>query len=136
MNTILRGAAAVIAGVVIGGIVNMGIIILGSQLIPPPAGADMTSMESIKASMHLFRPQHFVTPFLAHALGTLIGALLAALIAASHRLKFALGIGVFFMLGGLVNVFLLPAPVWFAAADLILAYLPMGWLGWKLSRKE
>jgi hypothetical protein len=26
-------------------------------------------------------------------------------------------------------VFLLPAPVWFCAVDLLLAYLPMAWLG-------
>ncbi len=40
----------------------------------------------------------------------------------------------FFLLGGITNVFLLPAPVWFAALDLIGAYIPMGWLGGKLAK--
>lgn len=136
MNPIIRGILAVIAGLIVGGFVNMGIILLGSQIIPPPDGVDMTNMESIKASMHLFKTQHFVTPFLAHAIGTLVGALIASLIAAAHHMKLALIVGGIFMLGGLVNIFLLPAPAWFVVVDLFGAYLPMGWLGWKLSSRE
>ncbi|MCB1022875.1 MAG: hypothetical protein KDB79_00695 [Acidobacteria bacterium] len=135
MNTILRGILAVIAGVLVGGFVNMGILSLGNQVIALPAGADMTSVESMKQTMHLFGPRHYVTPFLAHALGVFVGALLASLIAASHNFKFAIAIAGFFLLGGITAAFLLPAPAWFIAVDLILAYIPMGWLGWKLSRK-
>ena len=42
---------------------------------------------------------------LAHALGTFAGAFLAALIAANHKMKFAPGIGVFFLMGGIANTF-------------------------------
>ena len=45
--------------------------------------------------MHLFEPKHFLFPFLAHALGTFAGAWLAAFIAASYKMRFALGIGIF-----------------------------------------
>jgi hypothetical protein len=86
-------------------------------------------MESLKSSMHLFEAKHFIFPFLAHALGTLAGAFLSALIAASHKMKFALAIGVFFLIGGIVNVFMLPSPVWFTILDLAVAYIPMAWLG-------
>jgi hypothetical protein len=34
-----------------------------------------------------------------------------------------------FLLGGIANVAMLPAPLWFSALDLLLAYLPMAWLG-------
>jgi hypothetical protein len=41
-------------------------------------------------------------------------------------------VGGLFLLGGIANVFLLPAPAWFCAVDLLLAYLPAAWLGQSL----
>lgn len=138
MHPIVRNILAVIAGVVVGSAINMGIIMISGNIISPPPGVDVTDMESLKASMHLFEAKHFLFPFLAHAIGTLAGAFVAALIATSHKMKFALGIGAFFLIGGIMNVFMLPSPLWFAVVDLVGAYLPMGWLGGNLAlrRKE
>ncbi|MGB5665543.1 MAG: hypothetical protein WBM53_01755 [Maribacter sp.] len=133
MNPILKNILALVAGIIIGSIVNMGIIMLSSSIIPPPEGVDVTNMESLKSSLHLFEPRHFIFPFLAHALGTLVGAYIAALIAANNKLKFALGIGVFFLLGGITNVIMLPSPTWFSVLDLVVAYIPMAWLGGKFA---
>ncbi len=132
MNPILRNILSVIAGIAIGSVVNMGIIQISGSIIPPPEGADNTTMEGLKASMHLFQPKHFLFPFLAHALGTFAGAILATLIAASHKMKFALAIGAFFLIGGISTVLMLPSPLWFTLVDLLGAYLPMAWLGFKL----
>jgi hypothetical protein len=120
---------AVVSGVIAGSVVNMGLIMIGGQLVPPPEGVDVTNMESLRSSMHLFETRHFLFPFLAHAVGTLAGGFVGALLALTHRVQIALGISAVFLLGGIANVFLLPAPVWFAALDLVAAYLPMGWLG-------
>ena len=76
MHPIIKYILAVLAGIVIGSAVNMGIIMISSSIIPPPNGADITTAEGLKASMHLFQPKHFIMPFLAHALGTFAGALL------------------------------------------------------------
>lgn len=132
MNPIIRNIIAVIAGVIFGSVVNFGIIMISGSIIPPPDGADVTTMEGLKESMHLFQPQHFIMPFLAHALGTFAGAILAALIAVNHKMKFALGIGVFFLVGGIANVFMLPSPMWFTILDLVGAYIPMAYLAGKL----
>lgn len=123
---------AVIAGTIFGSVLNMGIISLSVSIIPPPEGVDVTTMEGLKSSMHLFEPKHFLMPFLAHALGTFAGAFLAALIAASHKMKLAFVIGGFFLLGGIASVFMLPSPIWFAITDLALAYIPMAFLAGKL----
>ena len=137
MNPIIKNILAIITGLVFGSVVNMGIIMISGTIIPPPDGADVTTMEGLRESMHLFQPKHFIFPFLAHALGTLAGAILASIIAASHKMKFALAIGVFFLIGGIINIFLLPSPNWFAIVDLVGAYIPMGWLGGKLvGRKD
>jgi len=87
--------------------------------------------ESIKAGIHLFETKHWVMPFLAHALGSLAGAFVGAMLAASHRMQIALGIGALHLLGGIAACFMIPAPTTFMAVDLIGAYLPMAWLGWK-----
>ena len=86
MNPIVRNILAVIAGVFFGSVVNMGIIMISGSVIPPPDGADVTTVEGLKQSLHLFEPQHFVMPFLAHAMGTFVGALLASLIAVNHKM--------------------------------------------------
>lgn len=136
MNPIIRNILAVVAGIIIGGAVNMGIILISSSIIPPPEGADITTMEGLKASMHLMQPKHFIMPFIAHALGTLVGAYIAATIAVNHKMKFALAIGGWFLLGGIVNIFMLPSPIWFTVVDLAGAYIPMAYLGGKLATKK
>ena len=129
MPPILRNLLAVIAGLVVGSAVNMAIITVGPMVIPPPTGVDMSDMDKFAENIKLLEPANFIAPWLAHALGTLVGAFAAAKVAASHRMKFALGIGVFFLLGGIMMVSMVGGPVWFAALDLIGAYLPMGFLG-------
>ena len=79
--------------------------------------------------MHLFEPRHFIMPFLAHALGTLAGALAAYLIAATYKAQMAYVIGAIFLCGGVAASYMIPAPTWFIALDLVAAYLPMAWLG-------
>lgn len=132
MNSTLKNSFSVIAGLVIGGIINMGIIMISSTVIPPPNGADITTMQGLKDTMHLFEPKHFLFPFLAHAIGTLIGAVIACKFAATKQKAMALFVGVVFLIGGTINVFLLSAPMWFNALDLIGAYIPMAFIGWKL----
>ena len=136
MNPIFKNILAVVAGLVVGSALNMAIIMISGSIIPPPEGVDNTTMEGLKAGMHLFQPKHFILPYLAHALGTFVGALLAAIIAATHKMKFALSIGIFFLLGGIANVIMLPSPVWFTVLDLAGAYIPMGFLAGKLVVKK
>jgi hypothetical protein len=134
MPNIVRNVIAVSVGLVIGGIVNMALVTISPSLIPPPAGVDVTNVESLSKAIHLFEPRHFVMPFLAHALGTLVGALVAYLIAASRKVQLAYVVGVFFLVGGIAASFMIPAPTWFIALDLLVAYLPMAWLGIQIGK--
>lgn len=129
MHKLLRNTFAVITGILLGGAVNSALIMLSPSLIPPPAGVDVNNAESLSSSIHLFGPQHFIMPFLAHAVGTFAGALVACMVAASHKVPIGLAIGVVFLCGGVAASFMIPAPAWFIALDLLLAYLPMAWLG-------
>ena len=53
----------------------------------------------------------------------------------NYKMKFALSIGIFFLIGGTMNTFMLPSPIWFTVLDLAGAYIPMAWIGWKLARE-
>ena len=125
MKTIIKNILVVLGGCLFGSAVNMGLIIAGNQLIPFDDG-----MNPMNANM--WEIKYFLFPFLAHAMGTLSGAFIAAKFSASYHMVFAICIGIFFLLGGISMVFIMPAPVWFIVADLSLAYIPMSWLGWKL----
>lgn len=126
--SIVRNIIAIIAGLVVGSVVNMAIVTVGPMLVPPPIGVDVRDAASLAKGIHLFEPKHFLAPFLAHALGTVVGALAAYLIAASAKHRLAYAIGVVFLCGGVAATFMIPAPVWFIALDLLVAYLPMAWL--------
>lgn len=129
MSRVLRNVAAVVVGFLVASMVNMGIIAVGGSLIPPPANADMTTAAGIREAMPRMTPVQFLMPFLAHALGTLAGALAAAVTAGSHKMKFALAIGVLYLIAGIAMVTMVGGPFWFIAADLVFSYLPMAWLG-------
>lgn len=133
MNPTLRNILAVLAGIIIGSIINGVLILMSSSIIPPPEGAILTTEEGLKASMHLMQPKHFIMPFLAHAMGTFFGAWVAATIS-DNKMRSAYIIGIVFLIGGIANCFMLPAPAWFIIIDLMLAYIPMAYLGGKLSK--
>ena len=129
MNKIIKNILVILAGGLIGMVVNMGLIITGNQFIPFDDG-----INPMNATM--WEIKYFLFPFLAHAIGTLSGAFIAAKFSASYHMILAICIGIFFLLGGITMVFILPAPTWFVVVDLFLAYIPMGWLGWKISNKK
>ena len=128
MNSIIKNILALIGGGLVGMVANMGLIITGNQLIP--LSDTMNQMNAMNWEI-----KYFIFPFLAHAIGTLSGAFIAAKFSVSSNMLFAMCIGLFFLLGGISMVFILPAPIWFIIIDLVFAYVPMGWLGWKISNK-
>ncbi len=136
MNHIVKNILAIVVGFLIGSIVNIGLVNLGMALVPLPEGADVSTMDGVRESMKLLTPINFVFPFLAHALGTLAGAYTAARMAASFQMLIALGIGLFFLMGGIMMVVMCGGPIWFIASDLLLAYLPMSFLGAIFARKK
>ncbi len=133
----LLNAALVFAALFIGGAVNMLFVNLGGLLIDAPEGADITTMKGLKASIHLFKPINFLFPFIAHAFGVLVSSFLATKFLKRNQIAMVAGIVVLNFIGGLMMVIELPgSPLWFDLTDLILAYAPMGYLGWVLAGRK
>ena len=132
MNPIIRNILAVIVGWFGGSVINLGLLELG-YIVFPVEGLDPNNMESLAEIMPGLDFQYFIFPFLAHALGTLVGAFLAGIIATKHKMKFALAIGVLFLIGGIFMSYKISVPIWFSILDITLAYIPMAWLGGKIA---
>ena len=128
MSSIIKNVLALIGGGLVGMTANMGLIITGNQLIP--FSDNINPMNAMNWEI-----KYFIFPFFAHTIGTLTGAFIASKFSVSYHMLFAMCIGIFFLIGGISMVFIMPAPIWFIVIDLVFAYLPMGWLGWKISNK-
>lgn len=136
MNPILRNILAAIVGFVIGSIVNLGLVTIGMSVVPLPEGTDVSTMAALREAMKSFGPANFIFPLLAHALGTLTGAFIAAKLAVSHHMTIAFVIGVIFLIGGIAMILNCGGPMWFIAVDLLLAYIPMAYLGGVLAGQK
>ncbi len=134
MNPILKNIFAVLIAIVVGSAVNMGLVQLGHKIFPVE-GLDPNDMEALAAIMPTLDAKYFIFPFLAHAIGTLVAAFIAAKLSVTHKFKFGLGLGFFFLLGGIMASLMIPAPTWFVILDLVVAYIPMALLGTKLAMK-
>lgn len=132
MNPRIQNTLAIISGILIGGFLNSWIIGLNGTMFPLPDGADISSPDGLAKSIGLFEPIHFGVVFLAHALGTLSAAFIAVRFSSSGKWALALIPGVLFLSGGTYMAFLIESPIWFESIDLIFAYIPMAWLGYKL----
>ena len=131
---ILRNILAVIGGFIGGSIINIGIFSIAPFLISYPEGFDNSTSETLADTIHLLQPIHFLVVFLSHGLGTLVGAFIATKVAASHKMIFSMIIGGLFLLGGIYMISVLPdSPTWYNITELIGAYIPMAWIGWKLA---
>jgi hypothetical protein len=129
----MKNTLAVIVAVIGGSLVNIALVNMNGVLIALPEGADISSMDGLAASMRLFQPIHFLMPWLGHALGTFVGAFIAAKLVVTRKKIFAGVIGGFFLIGGIANAYIIPAPMWFIVVDLGFAYLPMAWLGGRIA---
>tara|TARA_Y100001970_G_scaffold162301_1_gene198432 strand:+ start:149 stop:532 length:384 start_codon:yes stop_codon:yes gene_type:complete len=127
MILILKNIGIIIFSIIIGMLVNIGLIIIGGIVFPVSGNFDpMNAMQ--------WDLKYFIFPFLAHSLGTLSGSFIASKLSKNYHIIIPLIIGFYFLSGGIYMVSILPAPAWFALLDIIVCYIPMALLGWKLSK--
>ena len=113
--------------IIIGMIINIGLIVLGGIIFPLPENFEpMNAMN--------WELKYFIFPFLGHSVGTLLGALLVSKLSKKSSIILPLIVGLYFLLGGIYMITILPAPMWFVLLDVILGYIPMALLGWKISK--
>lgn len=125
MHPLLRNILAVVLGIVVCFFLNGFLLGVLMQWIGTPEGFDPQDL----ATYGRLQGIHYLSPFLAHAVPSLVGGAIAAGVAATRKTAMAMIVGGLHLVGGIMAAFMIPAPVWFVVADLTLAYLPMAWLG-------
>ncbi len=124
---------AIVAGLVAGFVVVGLVMSLSSLIYKPPKDLDFHDRSAMQSYMQTLPFGAFVLVLLGHALGALCGSFVCQLIVGTPWQFGWMIIGGFFLLGGLMNLRMVPHPNWFAALDL-LSYLPAAWLGGYLAR--
>ena len=132
MSPTLRNVLAVVVGAIVCLVLNGIVLGLMMKAIPPPEGFDPND----PASYDLLQTRHLISPFIAHAVPSLVGGLVAARIAATREITCALIVGGVHLLGGIAAAILIPAPAWFIALDLLVAYVPMAYVGGRLGMRR
>lgn len=124
MNDNIRNILALLVGLGIGLYINAYLI----NKAPVPDGFNPSQIaENIK----LFKTKHFAMHIIAHGVGAFVGAIIASAIAATQKNRYALAVGFLMLLTGIFTIISLQYPFLPAAIDIVLAYIPMAWLGGK-----
>jgi len=126
----IRKITAVVIGLVAGGAFNMAMVTASHAVYPLPAGIDPNDFDAFKAHVeaHGMPAGALIMVLAAHAGGSLVSGLVCGLIAMRSWYVAAVGLALLWACGGIAMLMMLPAPTWFAVADVIL-YLPAALLG-------
>lgn len=123
---IARHIGAVIVGLIVAFLLVAGAEGIVHRIYPPPPGTNMQDMNQVKsyiASMPL-------TPMLIVLAGWLIATFVATWLAAKIAGNPIPGyiVGALLLCAGIANAFIIPQPVWFSIAS-ILIYIGATWVG-------
>lgn len=126
----IRKVLAVVLALFLGGVFNMNLVTVSQNVYPFPENVDPNDLESLKTYVEAngMATGALLIVLAAHAGGSLVSGLICGIIAKRVWIAAAVGMGIFWMCGGLTMLSILPSPVWFAVADTLL-YVPAAIVG-------
>jgi hypothetical protein len=129
----IRKIMAVVIGIVAGGAFNMAIVTASQAVYPLPEGIDPNDFAAFKAQVtaHGMPTGALIMVLVAHAGGSFVSGFVCGLIARRSWYVAGIGLGILWTCGGIAMLMMLPAPTWFAVADIVL-YIPAALLGVRL----
>lgn len=108
----------VVLGIIVGIAVSMGCIFvveaIGHQIYPPPAGVSMNTPEIVADYIATAPTMALIFPPLGWFLGSAIGGWAARSITRKYWAGWV--IAGLVLVGGIINLFLIPAPLWMQIA--------------------
>lgn len=128
-----RKILAMIGGVIFAGLVVFAVQKLGHQVYPPPENLDTKNLEAMKAYVASLPMGAMLFVLLSYVVGTFAGGWLATKIARVPQMHVPLTVGGIQLFFGIINLVMIPHPLWFAIAS-VLVFLPAAYLGGKLGK--
>lgn len=122
-----RKILAILAGL-ISGIVSISLLeILGHSLFMPPEAVLSSAADGQdEAFFELISSTMMMAVLGAYVLGSFIAGLVCVFV--GNKTELSIIVGALLTIAGVINLSMLPHPVWFVAGSLIV-YAPMAWLG-------
>lgn len=108
-NSMLRNTGAIIAGFVVGNLAVYLIELMNHDSLP--ADLNFKDMEAFRAAIAKLPMSAFIVVLHAWAAGSFAGPFTAALLARGPRMILACVIGTFFFFATLINLILIPGPL-------------------------
>jgi len=139
MMRILIAIIAVVVGLIIGIMSNWWIVMINLSMYPLPDGYTFDSLlqpenKDVLIDWVKSLPQSaFILVLVAHLSQAFIGGFVAALISRQHAMCVAMIVGVITLIGGVINILMLPPRVWLWIEMPL--YLVLAWFAARLVLK-
>jgi len=130
---VIRKVIAVVVGLIVGALANMMILMVSILQNPLPEGMDVNDAKQMAEYVNQLPLSAFMITLAAHAGGALAGAFVCSAIMRKRWLRGMIIIGTVIMIGGIINLYSISHPTWFAIADVLL-YLPAALVGGFLAK--
>ena len=116
---ILRSIGAIIASLISAMALIVLIEVITLNFHPFPAGADTTDQEVVKAHVAAFPHWVLAIAAIGWSVTTFVSAWVATRLSTARHRAHGIAIGALLLLAAIVNMFLLPYPVWFVVVNLV-----------------
>lgn len=125
----MRSILAVLLGLVVGFLVVVAIELVSHRLYPLPAGIDPSDAEALAAAVAQMPLGAFLLLLAAWLGGTLLGSWIASRVGRGYVPGIV--VGALFLIAGIANLLMIPHPVWFWAAAVVV-FIVATFLGTRL----
>ncbi|MBX2902180.1 MAG: hypothetical protein KF872_01395 [Chitinophagales bacterium] len=115
----LRTILGIFIGLVCGVLVIVGWESFTHKLYPPPQGINFADKEAVRAMMAQMPLLAFVLILVGYVLAAFVGGAVATVIDKSKKILPALIVAGLLMLANAANLIMLPHPVWFIGASMM-----------------
>lgn len=126
-----KNILSVVVGLIAGFLIFYALEALSNKMYPLPPFFDLkkADWETAKFFVDMIPVGAFLIVLLAYVFGSVMGGFLSFLI--SEKIQQPLIVGSAFMIGGIVNLFMLPQPLWFAIIS-VMVFLPFALVGGRI----
>lgn len=123
------------AGSLVAGLLVWVMELLGSLIYPPLSGMSSDDPATVKAAMANLPAGALILVLLGWIVGTFVGAWITALRADRAPIGHGLVLGGFFLVGAVLNMLMIPHPVWFWIVGMAI-FLPAAFFGAKVGARS
>lgn len=123
---------AVLGGVVVGVLTIFAIESVNMVRFPGPEGLNMEDKEAFNAYVASLPLSALLTVLFAFAFGSFMAGFVSSKIADSKQLVVSIICGVLLMGAGIVNIIMIPHPMWFNIVTIVI-FIPMAIWGSKVA---